>query len=148
MTTITFKTEIAADKKKVWNTMLQPDTYKEWAGAGWPGSTYVGKWEKGEKIRFVSVSGGGTKAVISTQNPYEEILAEHIAVIRADGSEDTDSEFAKGWVGTLERYLFNTRNNKTELLVEIKTAPEWVPMFNEGWPIALAKLKEICEQAG
>jgi|SRR5688572_21658924 len=142
---LTFKIEIAAEKKKVWNTMLQPETYEEWAGAGWPGSTYKGKWAKGEKIRFVSSEGGGTLAVLLEQRPYDEILAEHIAVIHADGTEDTNSEVAKGWIGTMERYLFNTRNGRTEVVVEIETTQEWEAMFKEGWPNALAKLKEICE---
>lgn len=141
-----FKTQIEADKKKVWNTMLHPETYKEWVNASWPGSTYKGKWLKGENLRFISSSGEGTLATLVEQKPYEEILAEHIAVIKADGSEDRDSDVAKGWIGTTERYTFRERNGKTDLTVVIETSPEWEAMFNEGWPDALAKLKEICER--
>ena len=38
-----FKTQIEADKKKVWDTMLRPETYKEWVNVSWPGSYYEGK---------------------------------------------------------------------------------------------------------
>jgi uncharacterized protein YndB with AHSA1/START domain len=142
-----FKTQIAADKKKVWDTMLQPETYKEWVSVSWPGSYYEGKWEKGENIRFLASSGGGTVAKLVDQKQYQDILAKHIAVIRSDGSEDRDSDIAKGWIGTTERYLFKEKNGTTELTVAIDTTEQWQDMFNDGWPNALAKLKEICERS-
>ena len=140
-----FKTQIEADKKKVWDTMLQPATYKEWANASWPGSYYEGRWAKGENIRFISPGHGGTMATLLEQKPYDNILAKHVAVINPDGSEDRNSEVAKGWIGTTERYTFKEKKGKTEVKVEIDTTPEWESMFSEGWPNALAKLKELCE---
>jgi hypothetical protein len=125
--------------------MLQPETYKEWTAVSWPGSVYKGKWAKGENLRFISTSGEGTLATVVEHTPYEHILAKHIAVIKADGSEDRESDMAKGWVGTLERYRFNEQNGKTDLTVEIDTSPDWESMFAEGWPNALAKLKQMCE---
>ncbi len=63
-----------------------------------------------------------------------------------DGKEDYDSEFAKGWVDTMESYTFNERNGETDLTVEMIINSEWQKMFDAGWPNALKKLKEICEQ--
>jgi hypothetical protein len=140
-----FKTQIGAGKKKVWETMLQPETYKEWVSVSWPGSTYQGKWKKGENIRFVSPGQGGTMATLLEEKPYDSILAKHVAVINPDGSEDRNSDVAKGWIGTLERYTFKENKGTTDLTVEIETTPEWEGMFNDGWPNALAKLKEMCE---
>ena len=40
MKEIQFKAEIIAPKKKVWDTMLNLDTYKEWTNVSWPGSTF------------------------------------------------------------------------------------------------------------
>ena len=140
-----FKTEISADRKKVWNTMLNPDSYKKWVDVSWPGSYFEGIWAKGEKLRFVSPANGGTLAELREQKPYETILAEQIAVINPDGSEDRDSEIARGWIGTTERYTFEEKGGKTELVVEINTPPAWAEMFEDGWPKALARLKELCE---
>ena len=140
-----FKTRISADKKKVWNTMLQPETYKEWVSVSWPGSTYEGKWAKGENIKFVSPGHGGTMATLIEQSDYDNVLAKHVAVINPDGSEDRNSAVAKGWIGITERYTFKEKKGTTELTVEIETTPEWENMFNDGWPNALAKLKEMCE---
>ena len=145
MKRLEFKTQIAADKKKVWETMLNPETYKQWVNVSWPGSYYEGTWAKGEELKFFSPGQGGTLAKLVEQKPYDNILAEHVAVINADGSEDCNSDVAKGWIGTTERYTFTEKNGKTELTIQIKTPPSWSSMFEEGWPNALAKLKEMCE---
>ena len=146
MEKLVFTTEINAGKQKVWETMFHPDTYKEWVSVSWPGSYYVGNWKQGEDIRFVGSSGEGTKATLIEHKPFERVLAKHVAVLLADGTEDSTSDLAKGWVGTTESYSFTEHNGKTILTVEIHTNPEWASMFSEGWPDAVQKLKEISER--
>lgn len=145
MKKLEFKIDIAASRQKVWDSMLQPESFKKWVAASWPGSYYDGNWKKGESIRFLSPTGGGTLAAIQELRPQEYILAKHVAVINGDGTEDRDSDVAKGWVGTTESYTFTEKNGKTEVKVEINTSPEWESMFSDGWPDGLAKLKEITE---
>ncbi len=87
-----------------------------------------------------------TFALIEVLKPYDYISAKHIAVLLQDGKEDYDSEVAKGWVDTMESYTFNERNGETDLTVEMIINSEWQKMFDAGWPNALKKLKEICEQ--
>jgi len=145
MKTLEYQIDINASKEKVWNTMLQLETYKQWVEVSWPGSSYEGEWKQGEAMRFGSPGQGGTYAELREVRPYEHIYAEHTAAINPDGSLDRDSEMAKGWVGTTESYTFTEKNGKTELKIQMKTNPDWVSMFNEGWPPALEKLKELCE---
>ena len=147
METLRYKIEIAAPAKKVWETMLQQETYRQWVGKSWPGSTYQGKWEKGEHIKFVSAEGEGTLAEMVEVKPYAKVLARHIALLAKGGKEDRTSDFAKGWVGTTEGYEFNERNGNTTLSVTIETSAEWRDMFDEGWPAALEELKKITEGA-
>lgn len=146
MKTLEFDIDISSDKRKVWDTMLQPDTYKQWVSDAWPDSTYEGQFKQGEEIRFISPGQGGTLATIDELRPLEYVHAEHIAVINPDGSEDRESETAKGWVGTEESYTFTGNNGNTHVKVEIKTNPAWEKMFADTWPRALEKLKEICEK--
>ena len=148
MKNLEYNIQIAAGKQKVWDVMLAPDTYRQWTDVSWPGSRYEGSWEKNKDLRFVSgeQGGGGTLATLTECRPHDYLLAKHVAIINADGSEDRTSDAAKGWVGTTESYTFEERNGKTNLKVEIKTAPEWADMFDDGWPKALEKLKELSEQ--
>lgn len=145
MKKLSFKININAAKQKVWDTMLEPATYKQWVKASWPESYYEGKWAQGENLRFIAPGQGGTLATLVEHKPYEFSLAKHIAVINVDGTEDRESDIARGWIGTTESYTFTEKNGTTELQVDINTRPEWEQMFANGWPKALAALKEICE---
>lgn len=146
MKELEFNAEIAAPKKKVWDTMIDLDTYKEWTDVAWPGSTFEGQWKKGNDIRFVGPDSSGTLATITDFQPYDRITAKHIAILLKGGSEDRSSEDAKRWAGTLESYYFDEQKGKTNLKVKLKITPEWESMFKEGWPKALDKLKEIVER--
>ena len=145
MKKITFNIDIDAKAKKVWETMINAETYKEWTNVSWPDSYYEGEWKQGANVRFLSPEGGGTLATILEFKPYEFILAKHIAVINSDGTEDRDSDAAKNWIGTTESYVFAEQNGKTELSTEMNIDTEWEKMFTDSWPKAMAKLKEICE---
>lgn len=145
MKLLEFKIDINASKEKVWNTMLQLETYKQWVGAGWPGSSYEGEWKQGQALRFGAPGQGGTYAEVRELSPYKHVHLEHTAAINADDSLDRDSEMAKGWVGTTESYIFTENNGKTTVTVQMKTNPDWQEMFDEGMPPALEKLKELCE---
>src|SRR5688572_16521171 len=103
MKQLEYKIEIEAPVKTVWVVMLDRGTYEQWVAKSWPNSTYEGKWEKGEKIKFIGEGQGGTLAEMVEVKPYQEVFARHVALIKSDGSEDRSSDFAKGWVGITER---------------------------------------------
>ena len=141
-----YKVVISAPAKKVWETMLQEETYKQWVAKSWPNSFYEGEWVKGEKIRFIGPDGSGTLAELVEVKPYEKVFARHIAVLGPGGTEDRTSEVAKGWIGIIEAYKFTEHLGKTTLTVSMETPPEWKKMFDEGWPGALEDLKELTER--
>ncbi len=89
---------------------------------------------------------GGTLALLKIIEPFSHVHAEHVAVIGEDGSEDRESDIAKGWIGTTEQYTFTDKGGGTELVVEITTSPDWVEMFDSGWPAALQSLKQLSEK--
>ena len=146
MERLEYKVVISAPAKKVWDTMLNQETYRQWVAKSWPDSDNEGKWAKGEKIKFIGPDGAGMLAEIVEYKQYETVLARHIAVLLKGGVEDRTSELARGLVGTTEQYKFSERNGKTTVTVSIKTAPEWKQMFDDGWPTALEELRKISER--
>lgn len=146
MKELEFTAQISAPKKKVWDTMLNLDTYKEWTNVAWPGSTYEGNWKKGSDIKFMGADSSGTLATITDITPYDHVIAKHVAMLLPGGNEDRTSAEASRWVGTTESYYFDESNGKTNLKVKMKITSEWAQMFQESWPKALVKLKEISEQ--
>jgi uncharacterized protein YndB with AHSA1/START domain len=151
MKKITYTTIINAPKEKVWNTMLEDVTYRQWTKPFNEGSRYEGKWETGSEIRFIGVDesgkeSGGMYSKVKEARPYEFVSIEHLGMINEVGEIDTTSEEVKKWKPAFENYTFSDKDGGTEVLVELSVPEEWKDMFNEMWPKALAKLKEIAER--
>ena len=145
-----FSMLINAPKDKVWHAMLDDQPYREWTNAFNEGSYYKGSWEKGSKILFLGPDPntgeeGGMVSRIAENKPYEFISIEHLGIVQ-NGVEDTTSEAARKWAPAFENYTFNDKDGATEVLVDIDIEDEHVQMFNEMWPEALRKLKELAEK--
>jgi hypothetical protein len=50
------------------------------------------------------------------------------------------------WAGALENYTFKDIGGKTEVLVDMDSNEEFEEMFQDIWPKALQKLKELAEK--
>jgi activator of Hsp90 ATPase-like protein len=145
-----FSIVINAPKEKVWHTMLEDKTYREWTAAFNPGSHYKGDWNKGSKILFLGPDPktgeeGGMVSRIAENKPYEFISIEHLGIVH-NGVEDTTSEEAKKWVPAFENYTFKEKDGTTEVLVDMDIDEKEAEMFNKMWPGALQKLKELAEK--
>jgi hypothetical protein len=145
MKTLHFEISIKAPRPTVWSMMLEPETYKQWTAAFVPGSYYEGSWEKGAKIRFLSPEGQGMVSEIAENRKHEFISIRHLGIIK-DGKEDTESQEARSWAPAYESYTFEQSSADTRVLVDMDIEPQYADMFNEVWPRALARLKEICEK--
>jgi uncharacterized protein YndB with AHSA1/START domain len=149
MEKLNFSIRINAAKEKVWDTMLDDKTYRSWTEAFTPGSHFIGNWNKGSKILFLGPGPngkmGGMVSCIKENRLYEFISIEHLGAIE-DGKEDTTSDAIKKWAGALENYSFHEADGVTELIVDLDTDAGWTEMFSNTWPIALKKLKELCEK--
>ena len=150
MQKIHFSIVINAPKKKVWHTMLEDKTYREWTAAFNPGSYYKGDWNKGSKILFLGPDPqtgeeSGMVSRIAENKPYEFISVEHLGIVH-NGVEDTTSEDAKKWAPAFENYTFKKKDGTTEVLVDIDIDEKEAEMFNKMWPDALRKLKELAEK--
>jgi uncharacterized protein YndB with AHSA1/START domain len=149
MQKINFSIVINSPKEKVWNTMLEDKTYREWTEAFSPGSHYVGSWDKGSKILFLGINEqgvmGGMVSRIKENRKHEYISIEHLGVVQ-DGKEDTTSDEVKLWAGSLENYTFKDHNGGTEVLVNMDINDDYKEMFEDMWPKALQKLKQLAEK--
>ncbi len=144
-----FSIVIKAPKEKVWNTMLGEDSYRAWTDVFARGSHYVGDWSKGSKLLFLAPGEkgrmSGMVSRINENRPYEYVSIEHVGVVQ-DGKEDTSSQAAKEWAETHENYTFKQIDGTTEVSVDQDTTDEYKKMFQDTWPKALQKLKELAEK--
>ena len=144
-----FEILINAPVEKVWNSMFEDATYREWTEAFHPGSYYKGSWEEGAKILFLGPGEdgkeGGMVSYIRENRPHEFVSIEHVGLVM-DGVEDTTSEAVKKWTPAFENYTFTEKDGGTEVSVDIDLDDENKAMFEGVWPVALEKLKEIAER--
>jgi Activator of Hsp90 ATPase homolog 1-like protein len=140
MKKIKFKTAINASKEKVWNVLFGLKTYPEWTAVFAEGSQVETDWKKGSRAVFGDGKGNGMVAVINENIPYQYLSIKHIGEIK-DGKEELHH-----WGESFENYTLNEKNGQTELLIDMDMIEEWVDFFQETWPKALAKVKEIAER--
>jgi uncharacterized protein YndB with AHSA1/START domain len=148
-----FSIVINAPKEKVWHTMLDLDTYKIWTEVFAPGSSYEGDWSEGSKMLFIGPDEngkmGGMVSQIKESRPYEFVSIEYNGVVK-DGKEITTGEEAKEYAGSLENYTFKEMDGKTEVIVDLlgseEIGEELKQYFQDSWPKALQKLKELAEK--
>lgn len=139
---------IKAPKEKVWNTMLDKDTYPLWTDVFGPGSHYKGDWSKGSKILFLAPGKDGEMegmvSRIIENRPYEFISIEHLGMVKGE-TEITSGDSIDDWAGAHENYTFREENGNTLLLVDMDINDEFKEMFQDMWPKALEKLKKLVE---
>ena len=139
-----FSQEIHAPRSRVWQTMLDADTYRDWTAPFCEGSHYEGSWNEGDRIRFLAPNGSGMTAVIAQSREPEFLSIKHVGEV-ADGIEDTSSERVRAWAPAFENYTFNAKDGGTEVEVDLDVTPEYEQYMRDTWPKALAKLKNLCE---
>ncbi len=145
---------INAPREKVYETMLNDSTYREWTSAFSPGGYFEGNWSEGSTMRFIGsdpdhpeeTSLSGMIMRVAKNTPNEFVSLEATGVV-ANGVEDTTSDMVTGWLGAKEEYTFKDVDGGTELSVDQDTVEEFVEQFSTMWPKGLEKLKEISERA-
>jgi hypothetical protein len=133
--------------------LLDKGSYRAWTapfieGIEAEGSDYIGDWNEGSKILFVSSGKQGTMGMVARikeSRPFDFISIEHVGIVK-NGVEDTTSDEVKRWTPAFENYTFTEKDGGTEVSVDIDVADEFKTMFQEKWPKALQKLKELAEQ--
>ena len=141
-----FTVQIDAPAHTVWTTMLDEETYREWTSVFDEGSHYEGSWDLGSDIRFLGPEEDGSiSGMIGTiieNRPDELVTVEYTGEIMK-GVERTGEEAQ--FFGAQESYSFAESGGVTTVEVEVDTAEEYTSMFDELWPTALARLKELAE---
>lgn len=149
--TMHFEIKINATADKVYKAMLDEKKYSEWTSAFNPGgSFYKGSWGKGSKIEFLGPDQkgelGGMVSRIKENIPNSFISIEHLGIVK-NGKEITSGPETEGWAGALENYTFKEDHGKTLLQVDTDSNQEFKKFFQDVWPKALSKVKELSEKS-
>jgi hypothetical protein len=152
MKKIKFNVSINAPASKIYDVMLgisNKSTYEQWTALFNPTSTYEGSWNKGSKMLFIGTDENGEKggmvSEIVDNIPNRFVSIRHYGLLQAN-VEITEGPKVEKWAGGFENYTFEENSGITAVTVDLDTAENFVDYMNQTYPIALDKLKEICEK--
>ena len=82
---------------------------------------------------------------IAENIPSEFVSIKHNGILDGE-NEITSGEQVEQWAGGHENYRFQENNGVTTVTVEMDTVDDYLDYFNNTYPKALDKLKEISEK--
>lgn len=135
---------IKADKKRIWEVLLNDETYRQWTKPFSESSYFEGDWQEGSKIYFKSGDGNGLVSRVIYHKPYESLSLEHLGEIKG-GVEDLESEAVKSWQGFQESYFLTEENGIAKFSIAQDITEKEAEWMKSAWEKALIKLKEIAE---
>ena len=142
MKEIQFSVVINASKEKVWATLWEDVTFRDWASIIDEGTYILGTMEEGNEIQFISsVSGYGVTDLIEKLIPNEFVLFRHSADTEESGKQLRTNE----WTGGSESYSLSEENGVTTLIVKTDVPSEQEETFNDRFPRALMRVKTLAE---
>lgn len=144
MKKVQFSTDINAPKEKVWQVLWNDVSYRKWTSVFSEGSKAVSDWEEGSKILFVNENNDGMHSVIDKKIDNEIMNFKHLGMVK-NGIELPEDETSKSWSGSTENYTLRESNGITTLTVEMDIVADHQDYFNEKFPLALSKIKELAE---
>ncbi len=137
-----FAVDIHATKEKVWDTLWQDETFREWAGIIDPGTHLVGDLKVGGEVQFISANGYGVTSLVEELVMNEFLLLRHQADTQEYGQQGREKE----WTGGAESYTLTEKDGMTTLTVAFGVPPDLEEYFKINYPIALARIKQLAEQ--
>lgn len=151
MQKLSFTVNINAPVNIVYDLMLglsNKATYEQWTNIFNPTSTIEGSWDKDSKMLFIGVDKNGEKggmiSKIAEHIPNQFVSIQHYGLIQAN-KEITEGPEVEKWASGYENYTYTDNNGTTTLTVDLDIIDDFVEYMNEKYPIALDKLKEMCE---
>ncbi len=143
MKEIQFSIDINASKERVWETIWEDKTFRDWASIIDEGTYMKGVMKEGNEVQFISsVNGYGVTSLIEKLNTNEFVLFRH----SADTKESGQLERKKEWTGGAESYSLAEKNGVTTLIVKTDVPQELEEIFNMRLPRALERIKTLTEK--
>lgn len=143
MPQLQFTTKIKATKQKVWETLWNDKTFRDWASIIDEGTYMEGEIIEGQTVRFISsVSGYGVTSLVEKLVSYEFVLLKHMADTKDNGKNTREKE----WTGGTESYSLIEQDGFTTLTIKTEVPKELEKIFLESMPKALEMIRELGEE--
>ena len=137
-----FSIEIEAPSGKVWQTLWDDKTFRDWGNIIDEGQYMEGVLAEGNEVQFISSEGLGVTSFVEKLIPNEYIAFKQVADTMDSGKEVRDKE----WTGGKESFELAETNGITSLTVNIDIPPGLEEIFQDRFPKALERVKTLAEK--
>lgn len=142
MNKMQFSIEIRATREKVWDTLWNDETFRQWAGLIDPGTYMVGELAEGNEVQFISAENGyGVTSLVAEVRGNEFVRFKH----SADTQDTGEREREKEWTGGEESYSLTEHDGVTTLTATFDIPPQQEDYFTKSYPKALEYVKVLAE---
>ncbi len=137
-----FSIEIKASKERVWRTLWDDKTFRDWANNIDEGMYLAGELKEGAEVQFVSPIGGyGVTSLVEKLSPGVSVSFRHMMDTEKHGAQERENE----WSGGIETYALTENEGVTTLTLTLDVPPEQEETMKDRLPKALARVKELAE---
>lgn len=145
MINTTFNIDIQATPEYVWHALWNSQLYKKWTAIFSEGSYYAAEnLNSGSTIHFLSPDGNGMYSKIELHIPNEKMYITHLGEVKNLEQLPLD-ENSVAWHGAKENYTLTHHNGLSSLSVNIDLSEKYKSFFDETFPKALEKVKQLAE---
>lgn len=138
-----FSILINTSKARVWSTLWEDKTFRDWANIIDEGQYMVGEIKERNEVQFISsVSGYGVTSLVEKLAQREFVSFRQMA----DTKDSGDQEREKEWTGGTESYSLAENEGVTTLTVSIDVPPGQEETFKIRFPKALERVKILAEK--
>jgi len=137
-----FTITIKAPREKVWSTLWDDVTFRDWASLIDEGTYMKGELKEGSEIDFISGSSGyGVRSVVEKLIPNEHVTLRQVLDTKDSGEAARDDE----WTGGTETFELTEHNGVTTLHYTTDVPPALVEIMKDRYPKALERIKVLAE---
>ena len=146
MVKLFFEKQINAPIQKVWDTLWNDESYREWTKHFAPGSNMKSDWEVGGKTMFLDAWGqNGMVSTIKSISPPNDVVFPHLGNF-INGREVLEGETVNDFYGSEEAYFLSEENGVTTLKASLDTLPAYEEMMRKGFENGFEEIKKMAEQ--
>ncbi|MBN8642082.1 MAG: SRPBCC domain-containing protein [Flavobacteriales bacterium] len=144
MKRLEFTIEINTSIEKIWETLWNDTTYRDWVSVFCEGTYVKTNWNEGDSVHFLTPDGKGMNSIIEKKLEHQYIAFKHISELENFEPQPVD-ETTSEWTGAMEIYELIPSTSSVTLKVLMDTLEKYIEYFETTFPKALERVKTLSE---
>ncbi|MBE0601310.1 MAG: SRPBCC domain-containing protein [Firmicutes bacterium] len=144
MKPLTFSLSIQAAAHRVWQTLWEDASFRNWSSLIDEGTYMQGDLRQGQEVQFLSsVNGYGVTALVEALVPDAFVQFRYQADTQGGGQQTRENQ----WTGGTEQYILQEQKSGILLTLKMDVPPDLIQTMQSRVPKALDRIKALAERS-